>query len=110
MISKVAAAIQEVKPCITCKVKKEQQIYVSATGNVAPCCWLDLEWKLPKEDSRIDYMDKVGKFPSLHNITLEEIFNSGYFNEIEQTWSNSPLIECSKQCGSFDRLGEQYVN
>jgi hypothetical protein len=110
MISKVAAAIQEVKPCISCKVKKEQQIYVSATGNVAPCCWLDLEWKLPREDSRIDYMDRVGKFPSLHKNTLKEIFDSGYFKEIEQTWTSKPLMECSKQCGSFDRLGEQYVN
>ena len=110
MILKVAEAIKEIKPCITCKVKKEKQIYVSATGNVAPCCWLDLKWKLHKEDSRIDYMDRIGKFPSLHKESLEEIFRSGYFNEIETTWTDVPLKECSKQCGSFDRLGEQYVD
>lgn len=95
---------------ILCKAAKYKQIYVSADGTVSPCCWIDLKWQLPKQDNRIDYMDTIGIFPNLNNNSLETIFNSKYFDQIESTWTNKPLLECSKQCGKFDKLGEQFVN
>ena len=110
MISKVVQYITDVNPVITCKVKQYKQFYVSALGNITPCCWTDMKEKLHKQDTRIDFMDKIGEFPNLYDSTLEEIFASGYFDKIESTWKDSPLMECSKQCGSFDRLGEQFVN
>jgi MoaA/NifB/PqqE/SkfB family radical SAM enzyme len=109
MISKAQAAAKEIKPIIKCKVKTDKQMYISANGKISPCCWLDFEWILPKQDSRIDYMDRIGKFPSLQESTLEEIFDSNFFNDIESTWNDIPLKECSKQCGSFDKLNSQYV-
>ncbi len=93
---------------ISCKAQKYRQLYVSSNGIVSPCCWLDFSWQLPNQDNRVDYMDAVGIFPNLHNNTLEEIFKSGYFKIIEDAWSVKPLIECSKQCGSFDKLGAQF--
>ena len=93
---------------INCKVQKEKNLYVSGTGNVVPCCWLDMEWMPPNSFSRIDYMDQIGEHMNLHKYTLREIFDSGYFNKIQDTWSSSPLKECSKQCGSFDRFNEQF--
>lgn len=93
---------------INCKAKHQQEIYVSANGSVSPCCWLDLSWQLAKQDNRIDYMDQIGKFPSLRNNTLQEIFDSEYFKTIESTWNNKPLLECSKQCGEFNKLKEQF--
>lgn len=93
---------------INCKAQKYRQLYVSSNGSVSPCCWLDFSWQLPNQDNRVDYMDAVGMFPNLHNNTLEEIFESGYFKIIEDAWSIKPLIECSKQCGSFDKLGAQF--
>lgn len=109
MIEKVNQAIVEVKPCIACKAKQQEQMYVAASGNVSPCCWLDMEYKLATQDTRIDYMDKVAQFPSLKNNTLVEIFESNFFRKIEGTWKNDSLIECAKQCGSFDKLKEQFV-
>ena len=53
--------------------------------------------------------DKLEEFAT-HNESLEEIFEKGFFNKIEQTWKEVPLQECSKQCGSFDKLGEQFEN
>ncbi len=41
---------------------------------------------------------------------MQEIFDSNYFKEIEDTWGHTPLKECSKQCGSFDKLGAQFEN
>jgi MoaA/NifB/PqqE/SkfB family radical SAM enzyme len=109
MIEKVNKSIIEIKPIIKCKAKTQEQIYVSATGNVSPCCWLDMEYKLAIQDTRIDFMDKVAQFPNLNKITLEEIFNSNFFRKIESTWEDDSLLECSKQCGSFDKLKEQFV-
>jgi len=91
---------------INCKAKKNRQIYISSDGTVTPCCWLDLNWQLPKQSNRVDYMDRVGLFPNLNNSSLVDIFGSGYFSKIETT----PLIECSRQCGKHDKLGEQFVN
>ena len=95
---------------IQCKAQKYRQIYVAADGTVTPCCWLDFSWQLPNQDNRINYMDVVGVFPNFNKNTLEEIFHSEYFKTIENTWAVDPLIECSKQCGKFDKLGEQFVS
>lgn len=109
MILKVKAAQEEVLPTINCKATEQSQIYIGATGSVAPCCWLDVEWLPPVSDSRIDYMDKILDIPNLHNQSLQEIFDSGYFSKISNCWDSTGLRECSKQCGSFDKLLEQFT-
>lgn len=108
MISKTTKYLTDVMPEIKCKAQKYRQFYISATGNITPCCWLDLEDQLHRQDTRIDYMDKIGEFPNLNNNSLQEIFDSGYFDRIASTWDKDPLMECSKQCGNFDKLGAQF--
>ena len=95
---------------IQCKAKKYSQVYISADGGITPCCWLDFSWQLPNQDNRVDYMDAIGVFPNLNKNTMKEIFDSGYFKQIEDTWAVKPLVECSRQCGKFDKLGAQFVN
>lgn len=109
MTIKVKEALNTHKPYINCKAKRQHEIYISANGNVGPCCWLDLDWQLPKQENRIDYMDRISEFPNLKHKSLVEIFESSYFNKIQNTWDNNPLIECSRQCGQFDKLNEQFV-
>ncbi len=103
VISLVPSAIQ-------CKAVKYKQLYVASNGSVSPCCWLDFSWQLPNQDNRVEYMDVVGEFPNLSSKTLQEIFDSNFFNKVEKTWTDTPLMECSKQCGYFDKSGEQFVN
>lgn len=92
---------------ISCKVKNGS-LYVSANGVVTPCCWLGID-ELPHHNpSRIDYLDKVGKFYSLEEHTLQEIFDSGMFNKISTSWETDSLIECSKQCGNYDKFNSQF--
>jgi len=103
--------VEQVGKCtINCKAVKWKQIYVAATGNVGPCCWMDFKEKLHKQNTRIDYMDKIGLFPNLQEHTLAEIFNSGYFDKISSTWDSEPVFECAKQCGNFDKSGVQFEN
>ena len=40
---------------------------------------------------------------------MVDIFNSSFFQDIENTWSNDPLRECSRQCGKIDILSEQFT-
>ncbi len=108
MIGKGDQAINDILPVINCKAVSSQQLYVSATGTVSPCCWLDLEFRLHIQDTRIDYMHKIGEFPNLHRFSLEEIFDSGFFERIESTWSCDSLKECARQCGKFNRLEAQF--
>jgi MoaA/NifB/PqqE/SkfB family radical SAM enzyme len=110
LMGKVTSYITDVKPEIKCKAQKNKNFYVSSCGKISPCCWLDFDWILHKQDTRIDYMDKIGEFPNLNKNSLDEIFNSGHFDKIAQTWNNDSLAECSKQCGNFDKLGSQFVN
>jgi sulfatase maturation enzyme AslB (radical SAM superfamily) len=107
-IEPIKIAEKELLPIISCKAQEDNQIYISATGNVAPCCWLDLEWLPDFSEARIDYMIKINSYPNLYKESLEKIFNSGYFNKIKGCWSSTGLKECSKQCGSFDKLKEQF--
>jgi len=108
MIQPALDAQKEVMPIITCKAKQDNQIYVSANGNVSPCCWLDLEWLPQHSMSRIEYMVKIKDIPNLHKNTMQQIFDSNFFNKIENAWTTCGLKECSKQCGVFDKLNNQY--
>ena len=94
---------------IHCKAKQSLSIYVGADGSVTPCCWLDYTGIPPAGLSVVDYKDRNFKNPNLNLNSLEEIFESNYFDRIEETWLDKPLRECSKQCGSFNKLEEQFV-
>jgi MoaA/NifB/PqqE/SkfB family radical SAM enzyme len=99
----------EEKPLINCKVKDKKDLYVNAHGEVNPCCWLDYKSSPPMGFAYVDYKDKGFIVPNLNFNTLEEIFDSGYFDQIEKTWYTDPLKTCSKECGKVDKSGEQFV-
>jgi len=94
---------------INCKAVNDKSLYISANGNVTPCCWLDNEWYQPNHPNRIEYLDLFEKYLNLKKITLEEVFKQGIFRKIESTWTScSPLKECSRQCGKVDRFNLQF--
>ena len=93
---------------IKCKVKEERAIYIGANGNLLPCCWLDHDYIQPTSTSRIDFLNHFANYPNLHRNTMQEVFDSNFFNKIEQGWKTNPLKECKKQCGTYDRFKEQF--
>lgn len=95
---------------INCKVKSQKNLYVDAQGNVFPCCWIgSIVYQAPISPSRIDYKTRNIEHLNLNNTTLDEIFDSGYFEQIENTWKDRPLTECSRQCGKLDKFREQFI-
>jgi len=99
---------ESVKAEIHCKSQNGKSMYVGADGAVTPCCWLDFTGYEPFNPSLVNYKDKGFDIPNLNFNTLEEIFNSGYFDKIAETWDSDPLRQCSKQCGKVDKLNEQF--
>ena len=93
---------------IDCKSLNKKSIYVSANGVVTPCCWTELSKKVI-QNHRSDYELKVGSYYSLHDYTLEEIFNNGTFNRIKESWSVEPLFACSMQCNNFKKCEAQFI-
>lgn len=101
---------------IECKVLKNNEIYLSAEGIILPCCWLAgqmYKWYLPEKSSEIwEYVDQ--KRHNIHHHTLKEIFNSGIFEAIQETWSKKSLWDgklktCALKCGKeLDQFGDQY--
>ena len=102
--------LQSTVTSIQCKSQHNKQFYIASNGDVSPCCWLDVRWFLPSHPSRINFMDTISTFNNLNINSLIEIFNSGYFQQIENMWGVAPLSECSRQCGVFDKFGAQFVN
>jgi sulfatase maturation enzyme AslB (radical SAM superfamily) len=107
MISKMSTSIIETS-IIHCKVKKNNSLYIGSDGSVSPCCWLDLKWNDPKSVKRINYVEHIEEFPNLFQNSLDEIFESNFFEKIESTWKDIPLFECSRQCGKFNKFGRQF--
>lgn len=98
----------EEKTTIHCKATQNSSIYVGADGSVTPCCWLDYAGTMPSSFSMVDYKDRGFVNPNLNHSSMKDIFDSNYFSLIEETWTNKPLRECTKQCGKIDKLNEQF--
>lgn len=101
---------------IECKVLKNNEIYISAEGIVLPCCWLAgqmYKWYLPEKSTQIwEYVNQ--KDHNIHFHTLKEIFDTGIFEHIKESWTKESLWAgklktCALKCGiELDQFGDQY--
>jgi len=109
--------VAEIQP----KCVEKNEIYVSATGEVHPCCWLNgqvYKWWRPVEESQEHKMImKSGGFESINvNITpLDQIVNGKYFENIKKSWSiqgcaQGRLKTCGSKCNTgFDPFRAQWA-
>ena len=101
---------------IDCKVLKNKEIYISAEGIVLPCCWLAgqmYKWYWPPKAAQIwDFIDK--EKISIKKTSLEQVFKSGIFDRIKNSWSKPSCKEgklkvCALKCGKeLDQFGDQF--
>jgi len=101
---------------IECKVKANSEIYISAEGIVLPCCWLAgqmYKWYMPEKSSEIwEYVHQ--KTHNLNRRSLKEIFDSGIFDKIAESWDKESIWDgklktCALKCGhELDQFGDQY--
>ena len=96
---------QEHRP-IYCYAKFNKEIYVSANGDVSPCCWTGF---YPRTNSRMlgndQLLDLLVKNTSNNAIEVGLEKSIGWFNSIEKSWSirevkNGRLHICNSTCGN----------
>lgn len=101
---------------INCKVLKNKEIYISAEGIVLPCCWLAgnmYKWYLHPKSTQIWKLINKDKL-NIKRASLEQIFKSGIFDNIKNTWDKSSCKEgklrvCALKCGEeLDQFGDQF--
>ena len=98
------------KPYISCQVKQQKSIYIAATGEVSPCCFLGLS---PKTYGHGAYHQAANG--QLHhmikkNNALEYPLNEciEWFSAVENTWNikdfnQGRLIICNDVCGKNNK-------
>jgi MoaA/NifB/PqqE/SkfB family radical SAM enzyme len=91
--------IQEKK--ISCYAKKNNEIYISANGEVYPCCWLGLYPKNKPGDPRTFRLLPLIKQNNALEYGLDRTIE--WFNAIEKTWDKTVLegkiYACNETCG-----------
>ena len=102
------------------KCVKKKEIYVSATGEVYPCCWVNgqvYKWWRPKEQSQeyrliqsIGGMDKINAKIN----PLKDIINGPFFCKIGDSWEKQGVAQgrmkiCASKCNvGFDPFKAQW--
>ena len=82
---------------IQCKAKKNHSVYITATGEVYPCCWLGF---YPRTMSKMGNSQIIPLLPKNNNATQVGIVNAiQWFNSVQDTWSTDPLVDCKINCG-----------
>jgi MoaA/NifB/PqqE/SkfB family radical SAM enzyme len=106
---------------VSCKVKGEKSLFITAEGLAMPCCWtagrMYKWWHIdPKKEQIWRFIDKVGGKEALdaRSNGLKAVFNTGIFDDIAQSWGlpsteQGKLKVCSMKCGKeFDPFGAQF--
>jgi len=105
---------------INCKVKDAGSLFISAEGLALPCCWTAgrmYKWwnKDPKVEQIWNFIDRAGGKESLDaRRGLDKVFETGMFDQIENSWSlkscnEGKLKVCAMKCGEkFDPFAGQY--
>jgi MoaA/NifB/PqqE/SkfB family radical SAM enzyme len=89
---------------IDCKVKKSKEIFISAASGIYPCCYLYTDIK------RSSY--ELEKITVSETQSIKDIFESGYFREIEKTWEIKSISQgrnrkCAITCGMKNLVTSQ---
>jgi sulfatase maturation enzyme AslB (radical SAM superfamily) len=89
---------------VDCYAKRNQEIYVSANGEIYPCCWLGF-YPLSKQGnpSTFQLRPLITENNALE-YGIEHAIN--WFNQIEETWSKTvptgKIYTCNETCGKRD--------
>jgi hypothetical protein len=82
---------------ISCYTQKEGIVYISANGDLYPCCHLGYPYGGQNKYDDLYWLDK--KAINLYNNSAENIMK--WFDEVERRWSQSNCLgTCTKVCST----------
>jgi len=90
---------------IDCYSKRNGEIYVTANGEVYPCCWLGFYPKQNNANPSNHQIRKLIQENDANNIPVEQAI--GWFNKVEDTWKldsvkSGKIYTCNETCGIRD--------
>ena len=114
------------KTPIDCKVRRDREVFVSATGLVYPCCWV---YDQANRKTLYNVTDpfELGVENIIHDIggthrisakerSLKDIIEGEFFKRIEESWNLPGLAKgrlkvCARSCGSqMDMYEKEFEN
>jgi MoaA/NifB/PqqE/SkfB family radical SAM enzyme len=105
-----------VKDSVDCYAKRNKEIYITATGEVYPCCWLGMYPKLnhqhPWQQDNHQVKD-IAKNNNALEQSIEKAIN--WFNAVEESWNKKAyhegrLFKCDNQCGVNRQLDHKFLS
>lgn len=82
---------------VDCSVKKKRSVYITATGEVYPCCWLGF---YPRTMWQMGNSQIVPLLPANNNANQQGIESAiQWFDQVAETWTIQPLTACKINCG-----------
>ena len=94
-----------IKQTVSCHSTKNKEIYITATGEVYPCCWLGFypkqEYQHTWQQDNMFLKDMAENNNALHTSIQESV---QWFNSIERSWNKKAytegrLFKCDEYCG-----------
>jgi sulfatase maturation enzyme AslB (radical SAM superfamily) len=82
---------------IQCQASKKKSIYITATGEVYPCCWLGF---YPRTMWATGNSQVIPLLPANNNANQTSIESSmQWVDQVEKSWASEPLVQCKINCG-----------
>lgn len=100
---------------IRCMVKDTGSVYVSARGEIFPCCWVGYDkYHHTNSHPAYKFFENTDEINALKR-PMREIFAGGYFDEIEKSWSLGSVAEgkiktCAKTCSLNNFFRSQFAD
>ena len=108
------------KTTINCYALKNKEVYITAQGNIFPCCWLamipyqskdeNIEiWAVRKQmlDQYYELIEAMGGIDTINGEKkhIKEIINSIEYQTVwDGFWHDNKLIACARSCGVMPEL------
>jgi MoaA/NifB/PqqE/SkfB family radical SAM enzyme len=83
---------------INCDAVKNRSVYITATGEVYPCCWLGFYPRTMYHQDNQTIKQLLPMNNNANDIGIESALQ--WFDEIKNTWDKNQLIPCATYCGS----------
>jgi MoaA/NifB/PqqE/SkfB family radical SAM enzyme len=82
---------------VECQVSKKKSVYITATGEIYPCCWLGF---YPRTMWQMGNSQIIPLLPNNNNANQNGIESAiQWFSQVKKSWKSNPLVQCKINCG-----------
>jgi MoaA/NifB/PqqE/SkfB family radical SAM enzyme len=83
---------------IQCQAQGKKSMYVTATGEVYPCCWLGFYPRTMWAMGNSQIIPMLPKNNNANQLDIESTIQ--WFDQVKNSWKTNSLVQCSINCGT----------